>query len=78
MSVSVLVGENALFHCAGNGVGITWSVDGSLATDSIIVNRGIGQHTVTSPSSGTVQSTSHYTSNTSEQWHYCTVCDLSW
>ena len=57
MSVSVLVGENALFHCAGNGVGITWSVDGSLATDSIIVNRGIGQHTVTSPSSGTVQST---------------------
>ena len=55
VSVSVLVGENALFLCNGSGFTIAWIVDGSLATDSIIVERGI---TVTSmASSGTVQST---------------------
>ena len=55
MSVSALVGENALFHCTGSGLTIAWIVDGSLATDSIIVDRGITQDTMTS--SGTVQST---------------------
>ena len=56
MSVSALVGENALFHCNGSGFTIVWIVDGSLATDSIIVDRGITPNTLTS-SSGTVQST---------------------
>ena len=55
MSVSVLVGENALFHCNGSGVTIVWIVDGSLATDSVIVERGITDTSMTS--SGTVQST---------------------
>ena len=55
VSVSALVGENALFHCNGSGITIIWRVDKSLATDSIIVERGITQHTVTS--SGTIQST---------------------
>ena len=55
VSVSALVGENALFHCNGSGITIIWRVDESLATDSIIVERGITQHTVSS--SGTVQST---------------------
>ena len=55
MSVSALVGENALFHCNGSGVAIIWIVDGSLATDSIIVDRGITDTSMSS--SGTVQST---------------------
>ena len=55
MSVSALVGENALFHCNGIGATIVWRVDKLLATDPIIVDRGITQYTVTS--SGTVQST---------------------
>ena len=53
MSVSALVGENALFHCNGSGITIVWIIDGSLATDSSITDRGITQHTVSS-SSGTV------------------------
>ena len=56
MSVSALVGENALFHCNGSGFTIAWIVDGSLATDSIIVERGITPDTPMT-SSGTVQST---------------------
>ena len=56
MSVSVLVGENALFYCSGSGFTTAWIVDGSLATDSIIVDRGITPNTLTT-SSGTVQST---------------------
>ena len=52
MSVSALVGENALFHCAGNGVGIAWIVDGLYSTELPIMQRGIS-----SQSSGTIQST---------------------
>ena len=55
MSVSALVGENALFYCNGSGITIVWIVDGSLATDSIIADRGITATPMTS--SGTVQST---------------------
>ena len=55
MSVSALVGENVLFHCNGSGITIVWIVDGSLATDTSITDRGITQDTVTS--SGTIQST---------------------
>ena len=28
MSMSALVGENALFHCTGSGITIVWIVDG--------------------------------------------------
>ena len=56
MSVSALVGENALFHCNGSGFTIAWIVDGSLATDSVISDRGITPDTPTT-SSGTVMST---------------------
>ena len=56
MSVSALVGENALFHCAGSGVVVLWTVDGLYATDISILDRGITRHTISS-SSGTVQST---------------------
>ena len=55
MSVSVLVGENALFHCNGSGVAVIWTVDGLYSTDISIIDRGITQHTISS--SGTVQST---------------------
>ena len=57
MSVSALVGENALFHCNGSGHNVGWIVDGLLGTDISIVERGITKHTVSSSSSGTVQST---------------------
>ena len=53
--MSALVGENAQFHCSGSGITIVWTVDGLLATDSVIVARGITPVTMTS--SGTVQST---------------------
>ena len=57
MSVSALVGENALFHCAADtGAAIVWIVDGLLATDPIIVNRTITVNGV-SLSSGAIQST---------------------
>ena len=57
MSVSALVGENALFHCNGSGVivHVEWIVDELSATDISITARGITRHTVSS--SGTVQST---------------------
>ena len=55
VSVSALVGENAQFHCNGTGYIIAWIVDGFLATESVIVERGITPDTMTS--SGTVQST---------------------
>ena len=55
MSVSALVGENALFHCNGSGFTVGWEVDGLNVFEVIIVDRGITQHTVSS--SGTVQST---------------------
>ena len=55
VSVSALVGENALFHCRGSGITIIWRVDGLYATDTSIANQGITINTVTS--SGTVQST---------------------
>ena len=55
VSVSALVGENAQFHCNGTGYIITWIVDGFLATDPTIEERGITPDTMTS--SGTVQST---------------------
>ena len=52
MSVSVLGGENALFHCAGNGAAIVWIVDGLYSTELPIMQRGIS-----SQPSGTIQST---------------------
>ena len=55
VSVSALVGENALFNCIGSGIAIVWTVDGLIATDSSITDRGIVQNIETS--SGTVQST---------------------
>ena len=57
MSVSALVGENALFHCNGSGVVIQWIADGVYVTgtDPVIVDRGI--FAVSSISSGTIQST---------------------
>ena len=55
MSVSALVGENALFHCNGSGIFVIWKVDGLSHQNPSIINRGITQHTVLS--SGTVQST---------------------
>ena len=56
VSVSTLVGENALFHCNGSGIFVIWKVDGLSHQNPSVINRGITQHTV-SPSSGTVQST---------------------
>ena len=47
MSVSALVGENALFHCTGSGIAIAWIVD---ATNASITS-------IPPTSSGTVQST---------------------
>ena len=55
VSVSALVGENALFHCTGSGFTIAWIVDGSLATDTSITDRGITENAVSS--SGSIQST---------------------
>ena len=56
MSVSVLVGENALFHYNGSGVAIAWIVDGLYSTEAPIKQRGISSVS-SSSSSGTVQST---------------------
>ena len=53
--MSALVGENTQFHCSGSGYIIAWFVDGYLATDPTIEERGITPDTTTS--SGTVQST---------------------
>ena len=55
VSVSVLIGTDAQFHCAGTGVVITWEVDGLASTDPNITSRGITSDDVSS--SGTVQST---------------------
>ena len=55
VSVSVLIGTDAQFHCAGTGIIITWEVDGLASIDPNITSRGIT--TVVSSSSGTVQST---------------------
>ena len=54
MSVTVLVGTNAQFHCAGTGNRLVWQVDGLTPAHPDILARGIT--TVTLPSSGTVQS----------------------
>ena len=56
VSVSALVGENALFHCNGSGFFISWIVDELPHYDPDVVARGISDNTVSS-SSGTVQST---------------------
>ena len=56
VSVSVLVGENALFYCTGSGATVLWIVDGLYAIEISIIERGITRNTVSS-SSGTVQST---------------------
>ena len=53
--MSALVGEKAQFHCSGSGITIVWTVDGILATDPTIEERGITPDIITS--SGTVQST---------------------
>ena len=57
MSVSALVGENALFHCNGSGVVMQWIADGLYVTgaDPVIVDRRIVA--VSLISLGTVQST---------------------
>ena len=55
VSVSALVGENALFHCNGSGLTVLWIVDGLQENQSSISQRGISS--VLIPSSGTVQST---------------------
>ena len=54
VSVTVLVGTNAQFHCAGTGNYLVWLVDGLAPDHPVILARGIT--TVTLPSSGTVQS----------------------
>ena len=56
MSVSALVGENALFHCNGSGIVLAWIVDGLYSTEAPIKQRGISAVS-SSSSSGTVQST---------------------
>ena len=56
MSVSVLVGTNARFHCAGTGILIIWKVDGLVSSNPDITSRGITSDDVSS-SSDTVQST---------------------
>ena len=55
MSVSVVIGTDGRFHCAGTGVVITWEVDGLASTNPVISSRGITSDHVSS-SSGTVQS----------------------
>ena len=55
VSVSVVIGTDAQFHCAGTGVVITWEVDGLASTNPVISSRGITSDHVSS-SSGTVQS----------------------
>ena len=55
MSVSALVGENALFHCNGSGVTIVWIVDKLNGNEASVLQRGI--HSTLVSSSGTVQST---------------------
>ena len=79
MSVSALVGENALFHCNGSGFTIAWIVDGSSATDPIIVDRGITHDTLTT-SSGTVQSTLTVPATLVNNGTtvYCRVVSISW
>ena len=54
VSVTVFVGTNAQFHCAGTGNHLVWNVDGLQAEHPDILARGITA--VTLPSSGTVQS----------------------
>ena len=54
VSVSVLIGTDAQFHCAGTGIIIWWEVDGLASIDPNITIRGIT--TVVSSSSGTVKS----------------------
>ena len=56
MSVSVLVGTDGQFHCAGTGIFILWEVDGLISTNPNVSSRGITSDDVSS-SSGTVQST---------------------
>ena len=43
VSVSALIGENAVFHCNGSGITIQWIADGVYVTDTnpVIVDRGI-------------------------------------
>ena len=55
MSVSALVGENALFHCNGSGFTVLWLVDGLQENDASIIQRGISSVLISS--SGTIQST---------------------
>ena len=54
VSVSVLVGTDARFHCAGTGIFIIWEVDGLASSSSDIASRGITS--VLTTLSGTVQS----------------------
>ena len=56
VSVSALIGENAVFYCNGSGAIIQWIVDGVYATHSNITARGIAIHTETL-AGNTLQST---------------------
>ena len=59
VSVSVLGGENTLFHCNSSGAAVQWVADEvhvtDTCTDPVIVDRGITASVA--ESSGTVQST---------------------
>ena len=55
MSVSVLIGTDAQFHCTGTGVTISWEVDGLTSSNPVIIGRGITA--VLIYLSGTVEST---------------------
>ena len=54
--MSVLIGTDAQFHCAGTGYFINWNVDGLHSDDPNIRSQGITSVDGSSPSAGTVQS----------------------
>ena len=62
VSVSVPIGTNAQFHCAGTGIFIIWEVDGLASFTPDIVSRGITSvyrtHSDTVQSNLTVPATS--------------------
>ena len=73
MSVTALVGTNAQFHCAGTGSHMVWEVDGLAPDHPNIISSWDNYSISTILRHNTVQP--HCTSNISEQWYYCTMCD---
>ena len=57
MSVSALIGENAVFYCSGSGVRIQWIVDGVYATRFKITAQGIANPHIETFFGNTIQST---------------------